>query len=65
MEKVKTKNEMTMMDFNDPNEPWRQTGFDPYKGLSLKERKQAGCIHGLIFIAAVVVLFVIMWLCQH
>ena len=29
---------MTMMDFNDPNEPWRQTGFDPYKGMSLKER---------------------------
>ena len=52
------------MDFNDPNEPWRQTGFDPYKGMSIKERQQAGCIHGLIFITAVVVLIIIAALCH-
>ena len=58
MQRVKTKNKMTMMDFNDPNEPWRQTGFDPYKGMSLKERQQAGCIHGVLFVVAVVVLII-------
>ena len=52
------------MDFNDPNEPWRQTGFDPYKGLSLKERQQAGCIHGVLFVVAVVVLIIIAALCH-
>ena len=55
---------MTMMDFNDPNEPWRQTGFDPYKGMSLKERQQAGCIHGVLFVVAVVVLIIIAALCH-
>lgn len=54
-----------MMEYNNPNEIWRHTGYDPYKGLSMKERQQAGCIHGLIFVAAVLVLIVIMWLCQH
>ena len=53
-----------MMDFNDPNEPWRQTGFDPYKGMSLKERQQAGCIHGVLFVVAVVVLIIIAALCN-
>ena len=53
-----TKNKMTMMDFNDPNEMWRHNGYDPYKGMSLKERQQAGCIHGVLFVVAVVVLII-------
>ena len=55
---------MSIMDYNNPNEPWMQTGYDPYKGMSLKERQQAGCIHGVIFIATVVVLIIIAALCH-
>ena len=53
-----------MMDYNNPNDPWMHTGFDPYKGMSIKKRQQAGCIHGLIFIAAVVVIIIIAALCH-
>ena len=55
---------MSIMDYNNPNEPWMQTGYDPYKGMSLKERQQAGCIHGVLFVVAVVVLIIIAALCH-
>lgn len=43
-----------MMDYNNPNEPWMQTGYDPFKGMSDDERAKAGCLQGLAFIAMVV-----------
>ena len=55
---------MSIMDYNNPNEPWMQTGYDPYKGMSLKERQQAWCIHGVLFVVAVVVLIIIAALCH-
>ena len=35
---------MTPIDYNDPNEMWRNNGYDPYKGMSDEERMKAGCL---------------------
>ena len=43
-----------MMDYNNPNEPWLQTGYDPFKGMSDDERAKAGCLQGLAFIGMIV-----------
>ena len=29
---------MTPIDYNDPNDPWRTPGYDPYKGMSDKQK---------------------------
>ena len=29
---------MAPIDYNDPNDPWRTPGYDPYKGMSDKEK---------------------------
>lgn len=42
------------MDYNNPNEPWLQTGYDPFKGMSDDERAKAGCLQGLAFIGMIV-----------
>jgi hypothetical protein len=39
-----------MMDYNNPNNPWMNTGYDPYKGLNDKERKMVGCLQVLLII---------------
>lgn len=31
------------MNYNNPNDPWMNTGYDPYKGMSDEERMQTGC----------------------
>ncbi len=38
-----------MVDYNDPNMPWRNTGYDPYKGMTDEERWTAGCLQGVLF----------------
>lgn len=43
-----------MMDYNNPNEPWLQTGYDPFKGMSDDERAKAGRLQGLVFIGMIV-----------
>ena len=43
-----------MMDYNNPNEPWMQTGYDPFKGMSDEERAKAGCLQGLAYIGMIV-----------
>jgi hypothetical protein len=53
-----------MMDYNNPNEMWQHTGYDPYKWASDKQRMQLGCMHGFIFFLAAAVLIAIMALCQ-
>ena len=35
-----------MVDYSNPNEPWFNTGYDPYKGLDEKERIKVGCLQG-------------------
>ena len=34
-----------MIDYNNPNDPWMQTGYDPYKGLDEDGRMMIGCLH--------------------
>ena len=35
---------MTPIDYNDPNDLWRNNGYDPYKGMSDEERMKIGCL---------------------
>ena len=41
---------MSLNDYNDPNEVWRRTGYDPYKGMNEKERIRTGCLQGLVLL---------------
>jgi hypothetical protein len=50
---------MTPIDYNNPNEMWRHNGYDPYKGLSDKERMLAGCLHVFIMMGAFIVALLI------
>jgi hypothetical protein len=45
---------MNMMDYNNPNDPWFNTGYDPYKGLNEKERIKVGCLQGAAFIVLII-----------
>ena len=42
------------MDYNNPNDPWFNTGYDPYKGLNEKERIKVGCLQGAAFIVLII-----------
>lgn len=44
-----------MTDYTNPYDPWMQTGYDPYKGLSDKERIKAGYIQIVVFIVMLIV----------
>jgi hypothetical protein len=50
---------MTPIDYNDPNEMWRNNGYDPYRGMSDEERMKAGCLQVVcvvgIFIVALLI----------
>ena len=35
---------MTPMEYNNPNDYWPQTGYDPYKGMTDDERMKAVCM---------------------
>lgn len=35
---------MTPIDYNNPNDLWRNNGYDPYKGMSDEERMKIGCL---------------------
>jgi hypothetical protein len=50
---------MTPIDYNNPNEMWRHNGYDPYKGLSDKERMMAGCLQLFIMVGAFIVALLI------
>lgn len=43
-----------MTDYTNPNDPWMQTGYDPYKGLSEDERMKAGCLQAVVFVLMIV-----------
>jgi hypothetical protein len=38
-----------MTEYTNPNEPWMRTGYDPYNGMSDRERLKAGCLQGASF----------------
>ena len=42
------------MDYNNPNDPWFNTGYDPYKGLNDEERIKVGCLQGAAFIVLII-----------
>lgn len=48
-----------MMDYNNPNDPWMHTGYDPYKGMSDEERMKAGCLQMAGFIGGIVIAFLL------
>ncbi len=48
-----------MTDYNDPNEMWRNNGYDPYKGLSDEERIKAGCLQLVGMAGAIIVALLI------
>ena len=43
-----------MMDYNNPNDPWFNTGYDPYKGMNEKQRMMAGCLQGAAFVLIII-----------
>ena len=43
-----------MTDYTNPNDPWMQTGYDPFKGLSEDERMKAGCLQAVVFVLMIV-----------
>ena len=46
---------MALIDYNNPNDPWMNTGYDPYKGMDDKGRMLAGCMQGFTFLIMIVV----------
>ena len=45
---------MTPIDYNNPNDLWRNNGYDPYKGMSDEERLKTGCLQGVAFVLMVI-----------
>jgi hypothetical protein len=56
---TKTTLIMTPIDYNNPNNMWRHNGYDPYKGLSDKERMLTGCLQVFIVAGAFIVALLI------
>lgn len=48
------KNIKIMTDYTNPNDHWMQTGYDPFKGMTNKERMKAGCLQAVIFILMII-----------
>jgi len=46
---------MAPIDYNNPNDMWRNNGYDPYKGMSDEERIKAGCMQVVTFIVMLIV----------
>ena len=46
---------MIPIDYNDPNDPWMHTGYDPFKGMDEKDKMLAGCMQGFTFLIVIVV----------
>ncbi len=45
---------MTPIDYNNPNDPWINTGYDPYKGMNDEERMKAGCLQLVGILGAII-----------
>ena len=50
---------MTPIDYNNPNDMWRNNGYDPYKGLSDEEQLKAGCLQLAGIVGAIIVALLI------
>ena len=49
-----------MIDYTDPNEVWRHTGYDPYKGMTDNERMLIGCLQGIAFLATLFIMMLLL-----
>lgn len=45
---------MTPINYNDPNEMWRNNDYDPYKGLNDDERLKAGCFQLITIVCSII-----------
>ena len=50
---------MTPIDYNNPNDMWRNNGYDPYKGMSDEERMKAGCLQMVGIVGVIIVALLI------
>ena len=50
---------MIPIDYNNPNDMWRNNGYDPYRGLSDEERMKAGCLQLAGIVGAIIVALLI------
>ena len=50
---------MTPIDYNNPNDMWRNNVYDPYKGLSDEEQLKAGCLQLAGIVGAIIVALLI------
>ena len=48
-----------MINYNNPNDPWMHTGYDPYKGMSYDKRMLAGCLQAAVVIGGIVIAFLL------
>lgn len=48
-----------MMDYNNPNDPWMNTGYDPYKDLNDDDRMMAGCLQAAGVIGGIIIAFLL------
>lgn len=46
---------MTPIDYNNPNEMWQHNGYDPYKGMTDKERIKAVCLQVIGTVVGVII----------
>lgn len=46
---------MTPIDYNNPNNMWRNNGYDPYRGMSDEEWMKVGCFQGVAFFVMIMV----------
>jgi hypothetical protein len=47
------------MDYNNPNDNWIQTGYDPYKGMTDNERMKTGCAQVIGTVVGVIIAMVL------
>jgi hypothetical protein len=47
------------MDYNNPNDNWIQTGYDPYKGMTDNERMKIGCAQVIGTVVGVIIAMVL------
>ena len=44
-----------MMNYNNPNDPWLHTGYDPYRGINDDDRMMSGCLQASVVIGGIVI----------
>ena len=47
------------MIYNNPNDNWMQTGYDPYKGMTDNERMKTGCAQAIGTVVGVIIAMVV------